>query len=60
MKYLRILKNKLLLRLGFMLVNKHGYTVHLDKYNRYRQIRSNYNRKTDYSMDDPSWKIISH
>ena len=49
-----IIKNKLLLTLGFKLVNKHGYTVHLKDG---VQIKSNPHRTRDYSMDDSSWQL---
>lgn len=46
--------NKLLLYLGFTLVNKHGHTVRLVKG---QQIMSNPKRVKPYSLDDPSWRI---
>ena len=48
------MRNKLLLYLGFTLVNKHGYTVRLVKG---QQIMSNPKRVKPYSLDDPSWRI---
>lgn len=48
------IRNKLLLCLGFTLVNKHGHTVHLVKG---QQIMSNPKRVKPYSLDDPSWRI---
>lgn len=48
------IRNKLLLYLGFTLVNKHGHTVHLVKG---QQIMSNPKRVKPYSLDDPSWRI---
>ena len=48
------IRNKLLLWLGFTLVNKHGHTVHLVKG---QQIMSNPKRVKPYSLDDPSWRI---
>ena len=48
------IRNKLLLCLGFTLVNKHGHTVHLVKG---QQIMSNPKRVKPYSLDDPSWSI---
>ena len=48
------IRNKLLLYLGFTLVNKHGYTVRLVKG---QQIMSNPKRVKPYSLDDPSWRI---
>ena len=48
------IRNKLLLYLGFTLVNKHGHTVHLIKG---QQIMSNPKRIKPYSLDDPSWRI---
>ena len=48
------MRNKLLLHLGFTLVNKHGYTVRLVKG---QQIMSNPKRVKPYSLDDPSWRI---
>lgn len=49
-----IIKNKLLLILGFKLVNKHGYTVHLKNG---AQVKSNPYRVKDYSLDDASWRL---
>ena len=48
------IRNKLLLYLGFTLVNKHGHTVHLIKG---QQVMSNPKRVKPYSLDDPSWRI---
>ena len=48
------MRNKLLLYLGFTLVNKHGHTVHLIKG---QQVMSNPKRVKPYSLDDPSWRI---
>ena len=48
------IRNKLLLCLGFTLVNKHGHTVHLIKG---QQVMSNPKRVKPYSLDDPSWRI---
>lgn len=51
---LRKMKNKMLLSLGFVLVNKHGFTVYLKDG---KQIKSNRRRKLDYSLDDKSWRV---
>jgi len=55
-RYYYILRNKLWLNLGYVLVNRsHGkkvVTVHLYKG---QQVRSNKYRLTDYSMDDAGW-----
>lgn len=48
------IKNKLLLRLGFTLVNIQGNTVKLVKG---KQVRSN-GRRREYSMDDKYWRIL--
>ena len=48
------IRNKLLLYLGFTLVNKHGHTVRLIKG---QQVMSNPKRVKPYSLDDPSWRI---
>ena len=56
MRLYRILKNKLLLKLGYKLVNSHGHTVRLHKG---KQIKSNPLRKNrDYSMDDKGWRVL--
>lgn len=46
---------KLLIRLGFTLVNRHGYTVW---WACGEQKWSNNNRHKPYSLDDSSWKIL--
>ena len=56
-RYYYILRNKLWLWQGYTLFNtsrgkKPFVTVYLKNG---RQIRSNRNRLTDYSMDDPGW-----
>jgi hypothetical protein len=51
MAILRVLKNRILLRLGFVMVNRHGFTVYLKDG---KQVCSNPNRKY-YSMDDKGW-----
>lgn len=48
------MKNKMLLSLGFVLVNKHGFTVYLKDG---KQIKSNKRRINDYSLDDKSWRV---
>lgn len=47
-------KNKLLLKLGFTLVNPYGHTVRLVNG---EQVWSNPKRVKPYSLDDPSWRI---
>ena len=47
-------KNKLLLKLGFTLVNPYGHTVRLVSG---KQVWTNPKRTKPYSLDDPSWRI---
>ena len=54
---LTMLKNQILVRLGFILTNKYGNLVM--QYNG-EQLRSNPKRKRLYSLDDSSWSIHSH
>ena len=54
---LTMLKNQMLVRLGFILTNKYGNLVM--RYNG-EQLRSNPKRKRLYSLDDSSWSIHSH
>lgn len=53
--YFRMIKNHLLLYLGYTLVNRDGFTVKLYKG---KQVMSNPRRKTAYRLDHFSWKIV--
>lgn len=50
-------KNQILVRLGYVLINKQGNLVM--QYNG-QQLRSNHNRKRLYSLDDLHWKVLCH
>lgn len=54
---LTMLKNQILVRLGFILTNKYGNLV---MQYRGEQLRSNPKRKRLYSLDDKDWSIHSH
>lgn len=56
-RLLRIFKNKLLLRLGFVMANKQGFTVYLKDG---IQVCSNARRRgKPYSMDDKGWTTLN-
>ena len=56
-RLLRMLKNKMLLRLGFVMVNKHGCTVYLKDG---KQVINNRRRRgKPYSMDDKGWTTLN-
>jgi len=54
---LTMIKNQILVHLGFVLINKHGYMVM-----QYagEQLRTNMNRRRYYSLDDKGWCILEH
>jgi hypothetical protein len=54
MKLWNKVKNSFLLKIGAVLVNKHGYKVWLEDG---KQKWDNPNRKRKYSLDDNSWRI---
>lgn len=54
---IRMYKNQILVRLGFILENQYGNLVM--QYNGV-QLRSNPKRRRLYSLDDRYWKIHSH
>ena len=54
---LTMVKNQILIRLGFILINKHNYMVmsHAGV-----QLRTNHKRTRIYSLDDKGWRVLSH
>ena len=50
-------KNQILIKLGFILINKHNYMVMS-----YAgvQLRTNKNRTRVYSLDDAGWRVVGH
>ena len=58
MKKLIQLKNKILLKLGFTLINRRGLHITTVKLRDGVQIKSNRRRKKDYSLDDKGWEIV--
>jgi len=58
MKKLRILKNKILLNLGFTLINRRAIKIVTVKIRGGRQIKSNRSRVLDYRLDDKGWSIL--
>ena len=55
---LRILKNKLLLNLGFSMINYNAIPAVTVKLRNGIQIKTNRARVLDYRMDDNGWKIL--
>jgi len=58
MKKLRIFKNKILLNLGFTLINRRAIKIVTVKIRCGRQIKSNRSRVLDYRLDDKGWSIL--
>ena len=58
MRYYRMLKNRLLLLLGFTLCNNRGSKKVYVKLEGFKQIVTNHKRKNKpYSLDDEGWKV---
>ena len=56
---MRALRNKVLLWLGFTLINKRNpHKVVTVSLKHGKQVKSNSNRITNYKMDDIGWKIL--
>lgn len=56
---MRALRNKVLLWLGFTLINKRNpHKVVTVRLKHGKQVKSNSNRITNYKMDDTGWKIL--
>ena len=54
---LTMLKNQILVRLGFVLINKQGFMV---MNHSGIQLRSNPRRTRRYSLDNDTWQLLCH
>ena len=56
-QYYTMIKNQILIKLGFVLISREGFMV---MNHSGIQLRSNPRRTRRYSLDDDTWKVLCH